>query len=110
MKTFERVLEFEVNQQRLMKKRECDFTHIVAGTAGYLKAKFYFSQDEWDNYNKAASFWIGDEEHARLLDKENACDIPPEVLVGERFHVSLTGNYGNSTITTNRVKVKQEVR
>ena len=110
MNNFERILEFEVNQQRIIKKRDCDFSHIVAGTEGYLKAKFYFHQGEWDGCKKAASFWIGEEEHARLLDSENSCVIPPEVLTGERFHISVTGVSENYKIKTNRVKVKQEVR
>ena len=108
--TSERILEFEVDKQRLTKKRSCDFSHIVSGTVGYLKAKFYFSQSEWEGCKKAASFWIDDKEHAVLLDDDNACDIPPAALVGERFSVSVTGLCNGYRITTNKIKVKQEVR
>jgi hypothetical protein len=109
MASSERILEFDVNKQRLTKRRECDFSNIVAGSVGYLKAKFYFSQSEWRGCRKAASFWINDEEHAVLLDKNNSCDIPPEALVGEKFQVSVTGLKSDYKITTNKTKVKQEV-
>ncbi len=113
MESSERILEFDVNKQRLTKKRDCNFANIVAGSIGYLKAKFYFSQDEWRDCRKAASFWIGEEgaeqEHARLLDENDSCEIPPEVLTGDKFKVSVTGVRPNFRITTNKTKVKQEV-
>lgn len=109
MESSERLLEFDVNKQRITKKKDCDFTNIVAGSIGYLKAKFYFSQDEWRDCRKAASFWIGEEEHARLLDKNDSCTIPPEALTGDRFQISVTGVRPNYKITTNKTKVKQEV-
>lgn len=105
----ERILKFDVDKQRLTKKRNCDFSNIVAGSVGYLKAKFYFSQSEWKDCIKAASFWIGDEEHAVILDKSNTCEIPPEALTGDRFYVSVTGVRQDYKIATNKTKVKQEV-
>ena len=109
MESSERLLEFDVNKQRITKKRDCNFANIVAGSVGYLKAKFYFSQDEWRDCRKAASFWIGDEEHAELLDTNDSCIIPPEVLTGDMFKVSVTGVRPDYKITTNKTKVKQEV-
>ena len=110
MEKSERLLEFEVNKQRLTKKRGCDFSNIVAGTVGYLKAKFYFSQSEWSGCRKAASFWVADTEYAALLDEDDTCVIPSEALVGDRFYVSITGKKADYRILTNRAKVKQEVR
>ena len=110
MRNFERVLEFDVTAQRITKKRDCDFSNIIAGTIGYLKAKFFFSLEEWGDCRKAASFWIDDKEYAVLLNEDNSCVIPHEVLVSERFFVSVTGLNTNYKITTNKVKVKQEVR
>lgn len=110
MNNSERILEFEVSKQRLTKKRGCDFSNIVAGTAGYLKAKFYFSQSEWRDCKKAASFWINNEESAVLLDVNDTCLIPKEMLTDEKFLVSVTGMRSGYKITTNKVKVKQEVR
>jgi hypothetical protein len=108
--TSERILEFEVDKQRLTKKRSCDFSHIVSGTVGYLKAKFYFSQSEWEGCKKAASFWIDDKEHAVLLDNDDTCDIPETALMSDRFSVSVTGLRDGYKITTTKTKVKQEVR
>lgn len=109
MESSERILEFDVNKQRLTKKRECSFTNIVAGSIGYLKAKFYFSQDEWRDCRKAASFWVDNNEYAVLLDANDSCIIPPEVLNNDRFQVSVTGVRSNYKIITNKTKVKQEV-
>lgn len=110
MASTERVLEFTVDKQRIIKKKGCDFSHIVAGSVGYLKAKFYFTSSEWKGCKKAASFWLNDKESAVLLDKSNACLIPPEAIVGEKFQVSVTGIRDGFKITTNKTKVKQEVR
>ena len=109
MGSSERILEFEVNKQRLTKTRDCDFTNIVAGSIGYLKAKFYFSQNEWRDCRKAASFWIDNEEHVVLLDEFDICIIPQEVLAQDRFSVSVTGVRSDYRILTNKTKVKQEV-
>lgn len=109
MGSSERILEFDVNKQRLTKKRSCDFSNIVAGSVGYLKAKFYFSQSEWRGCKKAASFWVDDKETAVLLDKNNTCIIPPEVLMGDMFSVSVMGVRTDYKILTNKTKVRQEV-
>mgnify|MGYP006874618741 CR=1 FL=1 len=110
MASTERVLEFTVNKQRITRKKDCDFSHIVAGSVGYLKAKFYFDSNEWKGCKKAASFWLNNEESAELLDKSNTCLIPSDALVGEKFEVSVTGIKDTFKISTNRTKVKQEVR
>ena len=109
MNTSERILEFDVVRQRITKLRSCDFTNIVAGSNGYLRAKFYFSQSEWNDCRKAASFWLDSEEHAVLLDETDTCLIPAEVLAGNMFKVSVTGVRPGYKITTNKTKVKQEV-
>lgn len=109
MNTSERILEFDVQRQRLTKNRNCDFANIVSGTSGYLKAKFNFSQSEWMGCRKAASFWLNDKETAVLLDENNSCVIPSEALIGDRFEVSVTGVRTNYKIVTNKSVVKQEV-
>lgn len=103
-----RVLEFEVDKQRLRKKKDCDFSHIAAGTVGYLKVCFTFSP-EWSGCKKAVSFWVGDVENAKLLDSTNSCIIPPDVLVNEKFSISVMGVRDNYTITSTKIKIKQEV-
>lgn len=110
-----RILEFDVNRQKITKSRGCDFRHIVAGSVGYLKAKFHFSSegDAWVGCMKAASFWKNDEEYAVLLDENDSCEIPKEVVDGRTFYISVTGltkdEDSKYMITTNKVKVVQKV-
>ena len=105
-----RVLEFEVSKQRVRKRPECDFSNIVSGTTGYLKAKFHFSGLDWLGCKKAASFWLDDREYPVMLDKDNSCTIPADALIGERFYVSVMGMRGTSyKIKTGKTRVKQEV-
>ena len=104
----ERILEFEVNKQKLRKKRGCDFSYIVANSVGYLRAKFYFSS-EWDGCVKIASFWKGDQEHAVPLDKNDSCYVHPEVLGEETFQVSVTCARPGYKIESTKTRVKQEV-
>ena len=102
-----RLLEFDVNSQRITKNPQCDFSNIVAGTKNYLKASFTFSS-EWRDCVLVASFWKGGKEYAQFI-KNNQCEIPPEVLSGPTFSISITGQRGDYRITTNRVLVRQEV-
>ena len=110
METPERILKFDIKGQRIIKKPSCDFSHIVAGSEGYLKAKFYFSQKEWKSCMKAASFWVNDKETGVLLDERDTCLIPKEVLSNRTFKISVTGIRPGYKISTNRVKVTQEVK
>lgn len=103
-----RILQFVADGQRLKKQTDCDFSGLVAGSEGYLRAKFTFS-DEWLGCKKAASFWIDGQEHAKLLDDDNSCIIPPEALVGSLFEVSVIGVKPNYKINSTRTKVRQEV-
>lgn len=103
-----RTLEFVVDKQRLMKNRNCDFSRIVAGTVGYLRAKFYFSE-EWEGCVKIATFESDavEEPKSVVLDIEDSCDIPAEVLTAERFYVSVLGGKTDYRINTNKSKVRQ---
>ena len=104
-----RVLEFNVNKQRLMKNRYCDFSGIVAGSVGYLAANFHFSK-EWDGCVKIATFWSSDyRQFPVFLDKNDYCIIPAEVLKGDIFFVSVLGGKKDYKIETKKVKVLQEV-
>jgi folate-dependent tRNA-U54 methylase TrmFO/GidA len=103
-----RILQFVADGQRLKKQTDCDFSGLVAGSEGYLRAKFTFS-DEWLGCKKAASFWVGSQEYARLLDDDNSCVIPTEALVGALFEVSVVGVKPNYKIGSTRTKVRQEV-
>lgn len=105
-----RTLEFNVQKQRLLKKPGCDFSGLVAGSVGYLQAKFNLSEDEWSKCEiKIARFWIDEQEHAKTLDDNNCCIIPPEALIGSRFGVSVIGAAPGYQIETNKIYVRQEV-
>lgn len=102
-----RSLMFKVNAQKITKDPECNFEGIVAGTEGYLKAKFSFSE-EWNDCIQVASFWRGKEEHAeRIVNGE--CTIPTEALTGATFKVSVIGKRRDFLINTNKTLVVQEV-
>ena len=103
-----RLLIFNVDSQCVRKHPDCDFSHIVAGTKNYLRAKFIFS-DEWRDCIKVASFWRGEKEHAVLLNSDGTCDIPTEALTGATFRVSVIGQKDGYRITTNKIVVRQEV-
>ena len=49
-----RVLHFSVNEQNI--KKSGDFSGIVKGSKGYLKAEFSFGS-EWSRRKAAASFF-----------------------------------------------------
>ena len=102
-----RLLKFNVNAQKISKAPDCDFTNLVAGTSGYLRAHFTFSP-EWNNCVKVAQFWRGEREYAVLIEN-GMCDIDPEALVGQTFRVSVIGQRGSYRITSNKVLVRQEV-
>ena len=105
-----RILEFNVDKQRLNKRVDCDFGGLVAGSVGYLQTKFYFSENEWgDCTAKVARFWVDDVEHAEMLDSSNCCVIPSAVLTGSKFEVSVLGVAPGYRIETNKIAVRQEV-
>ena len=102
-----RMLDFNVEAQRIYKNPDCDFTNIVAGTKNYLQAHFTFSP-EWQDCILVASFWRGGKEYAVMI-QNGVCDIPNEVLSGRTFGVSVTGQRGDCRLTTNKTIVRQEV-
>lgn len=110
-----RVLEFDVTRQKLTKTKGCSFSHLIAGSSGYLKAKFNFSglDNAWTGCVKAASFWKDGVEYAILLDNDNCCDIPDEVTDGRSFYISITGLrkgiLDDYKIKTNKIKIIQGV-
>ena len=104
-----RTLEFEVKGQTLEKREGSDFSGLVAGTDGYLQAKFLFKGNEWRECVKAASFFSDGVEYAAILDSNNTCVIPKEALVGNVFSVSVTGIRPGFKIKTNKTEVIQEV-
>ena len=103
-----RALNFNVNAQRLQKNPESDFTGLIRGSKGFLKCSFSLSE-EWKGCRVAASFWHYDKEIDAAPVIGGSCTIPDSVTDYREFEVSLVGIRDSYRITTNRVKVEQEV-
>lgn len=103
-----RTLEFIAAGQRLTKAPACDFTGIVAGSCGYLRAHFTFSH-EWDGCKKIALFSSKGRTCAVPV-VDNMCDIPAAALTGSAVQVYVTGRKGDAyQITTNVAAFAQEL-
>ena len=103
-----RILKFIVNKQKIRPDPNCDFSGLVKGTSGYLKASFSFSP-EWTGCKVAASFWRMGHEYPVLV-QNGQCEIPPEALTWDYFSVSLMGmkDNGNYILTTDKILVSQK--
>lgn len=102
-----RTLRFIVDGQKIMIDPSCNFKGIVAGTKGYLKAKFKFST-EWQQYQKAGKFVLLKKEYFAPI-VNNECLIPEEALTWNNFYVGVIGLKGKEKIVSNLIKVNQEV-
>lgn len=103
-----RILRFCVDGQKLQRDPESDFTGIIRGSKGFLQCGFNLSR-EWAGCKIAASFYRFDQEiDAAPVIGEN-CMIPDSVTDYREFEVSLVGVRKGYRITTNRVKIEQEV-
>ena len=103
-----RTLKFIITAQSIQKDPDCDFTGIVAGTQGYLRAEFSVSE-EWAGCRMAAVFSSLGKEYPRPVI-EGECEIPKEALTWDNFGVRVVGQRENYRITTNEIKIKQERR
>lgn len=98
-----RVLEFAVDKQNITKRN--DFSGLIAGSKGYLKARFSFSS-EWNGYRKVAVFTCKTGEYPVLING-CMCDVPDEAAACNSFKVHVVGRRGNETMTSGRVTVIQ---
>jgi hypothetical protein len=104
-----RILKFIVNGQSIEKDPNCDFSGLVPGTKGYLKAEFTFSP-EWDGCAKIVGFYsnMGKEYPPKILVDGVSCRIPTEALARRVFKVQVIGGGADGyTIKTNKVAVCQ---
>ena len=101
-----RTLKFIIAAQAITKDPDCDFSGIVAGTEGYLRAEFSVSW-EWAGCRMAAVFSCMRKEYPRPI-KNGSCEIPAEALAWDNFGVRVVGQRENYRITTNEIKIKQE--
>lgn len=103
-----RILEFEINGQNISKSKNCDFSGIVPGTSGYLKASFSFST-EWIGMVKVAEFrkYLCDEPvSVPIINGE--CTVPDTVTGGKAWYVKIVGKRGGVIIPTGNYRVRQE--
>lgn len=104
-----RTLRFTVDAQKISHDPDCDFSGLVSGTAGYLKASFKFSK-EWSGMVKVAEFrkYLCSETISVPLIN-NECAVPAEVTgEGEAWNVKVIGKRGDVILTTGNCKVEQE--
>lgn len=78
-------ITFNVYKQKI---KRTDTQHIVADSRNYLKASFTFSDDDWTGI-KTAIFKNGDEVRHAILDDNNECLVPWEVIKPGILHVSV---------------------
>ena len=103
-----RTLVFNVKGQMIEKSPSCDFSGLVAGTDGYLKAKFLFSED-WNGFAKVGAFLSKDDKEFPpcVISKDGECNIPKEALMYHEFKVKVYGKRDGVTITTRPITIKQ---
>ena len=102
-----RTLEFNVEEQVLSKNRNCNFSNIISGTEGYLKAKFKFDKT-WQGYGKVAVFVNLFKEYPAVIGTDGTCSIPQEALTSSKFEVFVVGKRGNRKLTSSSIEVRQE--
>lgn len=103
-----RTLKFNVNKQIITLDPNCDFSGLIPGSEGYLKAVFSFSP-EWKKHVKVAAFYsiLGTEHPPQLLEDGKSCMIPAEALKNRKFKVQVIGKDGDVKLKTNKVTVSQ---
>lgn len=96
------VIEFNCRNQRLSRYT----AGVVASNSyGYLKFKFNFKTNDWDDVSvKMANFSYKGRNYPILIDENNVCTVPKEVIKIPSFSVSVFGG----GITTNTVKIPVE--
>jgi hypothetical protein len=103
-----RILSFNVKNQIIEKDPSCDFSGLVAGTSGYLDAKFTFSAD-WEGCTKVVGFFSkdGKEFAPCMLSEKNTCHIPNEATAYHEFDIRVYGKKNGCIITTRPITIKQ---
>lgn len=101
-----RTLKFIADAQKLMPDSSCDFSGLVKGTRGYLRAEFIFSKD-FAGCGKIAVFNCMGESYPVKLEQD-ACIIPEKALAWKRFMVRVIGVKEGYRIQTNFVEVRQD--
>lgn len=78
---------------------------VASNSYGYLKIQVNFMTNDWSKVStKMASFSFRGRNYPRLLDENNMCEVPEEVIKPGSFKISVWGG----GITTNTVKIEVE--
>lgn len=103
-----RTLRFDVDAQKIRHDPNCDFSGLVSGTAGYLKASFKFSK-EWAGMVMVAEFKkYSCDPPLSVPVIRGECMVPAEVTGGKSWLVKVIGKRGDVILTTGNCKVEQE--
>lgn len=100
-----RVLDFNVDRQTISKSDTCDFSGLIAGSSGYLFARFKFSQ-EWTGYHKVAVFSNKSGEYPTKI-RGGICEVPAEALTEDMFKVTVIGKRGSKYLPCDSTSVNQ---
>lgn len=104
-----RTLVFNVRGQTIHPNSLSEISGLVAGTSGYIKAKFLFS-DDWNGCAKVVAFSTidGKELTPAKLDFDNSCIVPADALEYHEFELRILGKgIGDYTIKTRPIRIKQ---
>lgn len=97
-------LMFNVCHQTCMRQ---DVQNAVADSVNYLTAKFTFETEDWNATTKTAVFKNGPLIKNIILDANNECIVPAEVIDANYLYVSVFGvKNDNYRITTNFAMVQ----
>lgn len=101
-----RTLKFIVEGQTIKPDLRCDFSGLVPGSVGYLKAEFSFSK-EWVSTPKVVAFYsrMGNEYPPQALKDGRTCTIPTEALRKRIFKVQVLGQNG---LVTDKLEIDQK--
>lgn len=92
------VLAISVNKQVLTITKSHTF---VADTQNIYTASFTFDE-EWEGFAKTVIFQNGNLIHFAILNEENKCTIPADVIKSGYLNIGIQGNKENQIITTKK--------
>lgn len=97
------ILDFRINNQRL---ERLDNNYLVNLSNNYIKCRFSFMSEDWENLNKYITFNSKTNNYRYPLNnQDNLLIVPNELLRGKYFHVKAYGYNQEEEllITTNDV-------
>lgn len=95
------MLKFNIRHQSISR---VDHFRPVEKSVKYLKARFFFLTDEWDEYEKRCLCRRDGQTYEKaIIDGE--CEIPWEVLMGGPFELCVVGKSGDTIVPTAAVEI-----